>query len=73
MPVGRPISEDKAYALEMGVGYRLVLRLGGARKLKGLPEEALEVLLHPKGGKTPKSSLAKLGMVSRQPCRKEGW
>ena len=56
MKVGRPLSEDKAYALEMGVDRRLVKSLGGAEKLKKLAPEVRALLLKP----------AKVVLVGRQ-------
>lgn len=41
---GRPTSEDLAYARKIGVSYGRVLRMGGAAKLKLLPEESLALL-----------------------------
>lgn len=68
MKVGRPLSEDKAYAEDMGIGYRLVLRLGGAAKLKALAPEARRLLLRPlKPVKLNGWSLAHRGMKARKP------
>jgi len=67
MPAGRPLSENRIYADEIGVSLRVVVAHGGAQRLKALSESEREILVRPKGKSAPKTCLAKLGMVSRKP------
>lgn len=51
--MGRTLSEDAVYALELGFtskfAKRIVQRLGGAQKLRALSPEARNTLLSPLG------------------------
>jgi len=51
MPAGRPSSEDRAYAAELGLplkaGMRKIKNLGGAEWLRSRPAEVRNILLGP--------------------------
>ena len=71
MPAGRPSSEDRAYAAELGLplkaGSRKIGNLGGARKLKALSPEARRLLLHPKSIQPRRWGLEARGMAVCKP------
>jgi len=66
--MGRPRSEDAAYARELGItsrsSGRVVQRLGGAEKLRSLSPEARAVLLLPLGYGNSKA-VHKGGLLAR--------
>jgi len=68
---GRPLSEESAYAKELGFqhrrAYKRLRRLGGLQKLKAMDESTRELLLRPKGNAAGKWGLEARGMTVCKP------
>jgi hypothetical protein len=60
-------TENKDYALKLGVSYRRVLRLGGAAKLKAMDESSRHVLVAGSGPTPRKWGLKARGMNVKKP------
>jgi hypothetical protein len=71
--MGRNLSEDAAYAKELGLvglqGKRTVQRLGGAKKLKDLSPEIRTILVFPCRVKVLSTSLLARGMKRAKDIR----
>ena len=64
---GRPLSENRIYAQELGISYRRLLRLGGAKWLKARSPEQREVIVWPKGNRPHRWGLEARGMTVCKP------
>jgi len=67
MPAGRPLSENRIYAQELGITLACMRRLGGADYLRSLPESSRRVVLRRSALKGRGWSLGKLGMTVCKP------